>query len=337
MRYHRLRTLPLLLLLTLPWISNSPATPTEGAAARPVDSPPPSTRYPMSYDAGRNLTVLHTGLSTWEYGGASWQPVTTTHVPHLDAGAVMSYDQVRGLSVLAGLRDNYYQETWEYDGLDWTLVTPTVSYVPCVYGAMVADSSRGRLVFFGGMHCAKPGCAYFDFTYEYTGTTWGLVSTAHAPAPRASLGMAYDNARGVTVLFGGANNASGVLSDTWGYDGTDWKLISPTISPPARAAHAMVYDIARGRTVLFGGMAEGEAFGDTWEYDGATWYLTTPSVSPSPRSYPAMAYDAARGVVVLYGGDRPEGGAFNDTWEYDGTTWRLVTWYAVYLPCVSKP
>lgn len=335
MRY-RLWILPLLFLLTLPWISYRPATPTEGATTRPVDSPPPSTRHPMCYDTGRSRTVLYTSASTWEYDGALWQPMTTTLVPHLSMGAVMSYDQVRGLSILTGLRDNYFQETWEYDGLDWTLVTPTLSSPRWIYGAMAADSSRERLVFFGGMYCAKPGCAYFDFTYEYTGTTWVQVPTAHVPAPRASLGMVYDTTRGVTILFGGVNNVS-IFSDTWEYDGADWMPVSPTTSPPARAAHAMVYDTARDRIVLFGGMAGRTALDDTWEYDGTTWYLVTPLASPSPRSYPAMSYDAARGVVVLYGGDKPEGGAFNDTWEYDGTTWRLITWYAFCLPYISKP
>ncbi len=299
-------------------------------------SPPALTRYPMSYDTNRGRVVLYAGLATWEYDGTAWQPVTTTHVPWVDTGAVMAYDQLRGLTVLSGLRNNFYEETWEYDGLDWTPITPTAPYPLRVYGAMVADSGRGRLVFFGGMACAKPACAYFDETYEYTGTTWAPVPTLHAPAPRASLGMAYDSARGVTVLFGGGNSVSGVFSDTWEYDGTDWQPVTPTVSPPARADHAMVYDAGRGVVVLFGGMAEARAFGDTWEYDGVTWRQVMPPLSPTPRNYQAMAYDTARQVVVLYGGDSPAGGAFGDTWEYDGVTWKVIASCSVYLPRLYK-
>lgn len=62
--------------------------------------------------------------------------------------------------------------------------------------------------------------------------------------------MAYDAARGLTVLFGGwtggTNNAQ-----TWEWDGTAWtqRVVS---GPSGRVSHAMAYDAARGVTVLFG-------------------------------------------------------------------------------------
>lgn len=75
--------------------------------------------------------------------------------------------------------------------------------------------------------------------------------------------MAYDRARGVTVLFGGFSG-SNLLNDTWEWDGTTWAQASPTTSPTARVLHAMAYDSTRGVTVLFGG-ADGGLLGDTWE------------------------------------------------------------------------
>src|SRR5688572_17956703 len=44
---------------------------------------------------------------------------------------------------------------------------------------------------------------------------------ASGPSPRAEFGLAYDSAREVTVLFGGANNLSftSVFPDTWEWDG----------------------------------------------------------------------------------------------------------------------
>ena len=75
--------------------------------------------------------------------------------------------------------------------------------------------------------------------------------------------MAYDSARGVTVLFGGAS-LSGVFSDTWEWDGTSWTQLSPAASPPARDAHAMA--TLGSKVVLFGGGNGTTAVNDTWSY-----------------------------------------------------------------------
>ena len=65
--------------------------------------------------------------------------------------------------------------------------------------------------------------------------------------------LAYDNARGRVILFGGFTGPSFSLSDTWEWDGNVWTQRTPATSPPARGDHALAYDSARGRVVLFGG------------------------------------------------------------------------------------
>lgn len=82
--------------------------------------------------------------------------------------------------------------------------------------------------------------------------------------------MAYDTARGVTVLFGG--NGTG---ETWIWDGRTWQERRVT-GPGVRDVHAMAYDAKRQRVVLFGGAGPGgpglfDSFADTWEWDGARW------------------------------------------------------------------
>ena len=124
--------------------------------------------------------------------------------------------------------------------------------------------------------------------------------------------MAYDAARGVTVLFGGHGK-----QDTWEWDGETWverKLDGPV--PSGRSNHAMAYDGSRGVTVLFGG--EGLVSSkDTWEWNGETWVERTPDgPRPSARSSHAMAYDATRGVTVLFAG-LSAAGEMQDTWEWD--------------------
>src|SRR5690606_5722163 len=91
-------------------------------------------------------------------------------------------------------------------------------------------------------------------TWEHNGIAWTPKAIAGPPA-RSDHAMAYDAARGVTVLFGGFDGAAD-SGETWEYDGTAWSLVSIS-GPSARSGHAMVFDSARGVTVLFGGSVSG--------------------------------------------------------------------------------
>jgi hypothetical protein len=156
------------------------------------------------------------------------------------------------------------------------------------------------------------------------------VTPASSPAARAWPGLAFDSARGITVLFGGL--AEGLdQNDTWEWNGTLWTQITETGasgSPPIRQAEAMSYDAARGVTVLFGGYQTGtDAFlNDTWEWNGSVWAQLTENgavTSPSARGA-TMSYDSARQVTVLFGG-QGNGDPQNDTWQWDGARWSLLT------------
>jgi hypothetical protein len=75
--------------------------------------------------------------------------------------------------------------------------------------------------------------------------------------------MAYDDARGVTVLFGGYDGTT-LRDDTWQWDGNAWTQLAVS-GPEPRVAHAMAYDLARQVAVLFGGVTTGVPYlGDTW-------------------------------------------------------------------------
>jgi hypothetical protein len=147
--------------------------------------------------------------------------------------------------------------------------------------------------------------------------------------------MAYDSARGVTVLFGGGLDCSFFspcfFGDTWEWNGTDWTQRFPATSPSARYSHAMAYDSVHGVTVLFGGANEPgySGFSDTWEWNGTTWTQRSPVTSPSARLAHVMAYDAAHGLTVLFGGVDRSGTYVTDTWEWDGANW------AQRIPAIS--
>jgi hypothetical protein len=183
---------------------------------------------------------------------------------------------------------------------------------------MAYDAARGATVLFGG-HYRESGDHYLGDTWEWNGSTWTLRSSSGPPS-RENHALAYDAARGVTVLFGGYyyQNGNNYFGDTWEWNGITW-TIRPNGGPSPRYGHAMSYDGSRGITVLFGGY-NGSLLGDIWESNGDTWTLRSAS-GPSPRRWHAMTYDVARGVSVLFGGNignsnitSPSG----ETWEYRG-------------------
>ena len=160
--------------------------------------------------------------------------------------------------------------------------------------------------------------------------SWTQQNPVDAPSARVHVAMAYDSARGVTVLFGGSTDTSVVNNDTWEWNGTNWTQRTPASVPPPRYDHAMAYDSARGVTVLFGGWIGGTSgYNDTWEWDGTDWTERTSATAPAARAGHAMVYDSARGVIVLFGGYFNPGAytnaTYGDTWEWDGTNWMQRT------------
>lgn len=135
-----------------------------------------------------------------------------------------------------------------------------------------------------------------------------------APSARTGHAMAFDSARGVTVLFGGAASA-----DTWEWNGSLWANVTPAISPPASSSLGMVFDSARGVSVLV------NLEGQTWEWNGAAWTLRHTGLTLTwPADYPlAMAFDSTRSRTVLLA--RPArivGAVPAITMEWDGTSWQ---------------
>src|SRR5262249_3881072 len=120
--------------------------------------------------------------------------------------------------------------------------------------ALAFDMQRGRTGLFGGAWGPPP--PMLTDTCEWGGTSWAPRGPANPPSARDGHALAYDLARGRTVLFGGVISSvlsSVLLADTWEWDGVNWTQRFPAQSPPARAGHALASDVIRNRTVLFGG------------------------------------------------------------------------------------
>jgi hypothetical protein len=142
---------------------------------------------------------------------------------------------------------------------------------------------------------------------------WSQLQTATVPGPRFNHVFVYDIARGVLVLYGGANPIAGTNTDTWEYSGTDW--VQRQVSGPSIGSVNGVYDSARQRSVVLVGNGPNGA--ETWEWDGLSWTQRSLPQEPVPRFDFGMAYDSVRARTVVFGGSNNR----SDTWEYDGNTW----------------
>jgi hypothetical protein len=164
--------------------------------------------------------------------------------------------------------------------------------------------------------------------------SWELKSVSVSPPARAFFSMAFDEARGQIVLFGGfagsdaTSSSSQYFNDTWVWDGSKWEQKTVSAAPAPRFGHAMTYDTAHQQVVLFGGgdmRGSGALYNDTWVWNGSQWTHKSQSVSPSIRTWNAMAYDAARQQVVLFGGFDGIYTCYSDTWTWDGSQWEKKT------------
>jgi hypothetical protein len=95
-------------------------------------------------------------------------------------------------------------------------------------------------VLFGGIGDCGSFCGD---TWTWDGRRWS--KHVSGPPERDFASMAYDAARGVTVLFGGSCDDS-ACGDTWTWDGRQWSQ-QQVSGPPARAGVGMTYDAARRR------------------------------------------------------------------------------------------
>ncbi len=285
-----------------------------------------------AYDVARRRITLvgcsPLGLETWDFDGTTWTAVGVAgNVPGRRYRASVAYDAARGETVLFGglaysdhdpvancnLSPPQPVETWGFDGTSWVL-RHLGDEGRAAVGAY--DSVRDVLVSLESLRgpCGGTGFA----TREWGGGTWKRPAAAPAPSPGAAL--AFDAARGLTVLFG--------QGETWEWNGVAWQQRPTAAHPSPRWDVGMAFDAQRGVTVLFGGFHDVPYltpvhYDDTWEWDGATWRQRAPTNLPPGRRGHAMAFDPVRGRTVLHGGSDGTT-TLADTWEWDGTDWRQV-------------
>ena len=297
--------------------------------AEPWQGVPKRSAAALAHDTRRGRTVMFGGQTDtgttdeqWEWDGNTWQVVPQTLAPAARYGAFLVYDSRRQRLVLFGGRsatNGPLDDTWELSGGQWQQINPAHRPGGEVQ-AMAYDPIRGLVVayeYFSSMIGSR------SRTWTYDGVDWTEVPTPVQLQPRYLPAMAFDNARGVLVLFGGSG---GMFSDTWEFDGA-WQQRNPQVRPPSATGRA-TFDPVRGRVVLEQGEAPGGTVGGWREYDGQLWTPIANLASPAPHFAYPMVFDAERQRLLRIG-------QWGDVWELEPEP--AARWARLGVGCANGP
>jgi hypothetical protein len=315
-----------------------------------------------------------TASSGWTQADGASNGCTTScpSSPPARAAAALAYDQQTSQLVLfggLGPTQDYadFNDTWTWNGTSWTQVddgadpgcgdpaSQCSSSPPLrAVASMAYDPTTDQLVLFGGQGAGSAGT--LNDTWVWNGSVWAQVDDStdagcgastnacpSSPPGRSGAAMAYDQASGQLVLFGGLGDHYGELDDTWTWNGSEWTQVddaddpgctttctSGTSSPVGSVTPVMAYDQASDQLVLFGG--DDYSGNSTWVWSGTTWTqvddagdpgcTNSCSSSPPSRSGGGFDYDPALGALVLFGG--LGSGNLNDTWAWNGSAWSQI-------------
>lgn len=261
-------------------------------------------------------------------GRARWEQAST-NLPPARMGHALFYDPVLAVTIAAGGRPvddagASLSDTWAWDGTSWASMAAGLPRRGFISGAF--DTERGFGLVYGGLDRSARGVEYFADILEQRGHgAWSR--RGGLPGSRSGAGLAYDDARGATILFGGFDG-SHFQDDIWEWNGATWvrrcnSAHCRDMRPSARDSAIFVYDPARRVTLLFGGWGGDQALGETWTWNGSTWSQRLPPVSPSARYGCGAAYDPSTRRILLFGGVT-ERGEVNELWAWDGATWEQL-------------
>lgn len=228
--------------------------------------PDPRNYAGMVYDSQRKRTVLFGGQcygvnprsgtansgyyfsnDTWEWDGQIWVKRNPSNQPPPMQEFGIAYDSNRGCTVIFGgvkyaapgyTTGTISHDVWEWDGTDWTQRfsangPPHARTRP----SMCFDPVRNEVLMLGG-NILSPEPAGFYYTarkqlWAWNGIEWTLRSTLPNGEDTPQIygdrkSFAFDEKRGVAVLFGGFNDSS--QYKVWEWNGTAWSHQLPPTS-----------------------------------------------------------------------------------------------------------
>jgi hypothetical protein len=264
-----------------------------------ASNPSPRTVSQMVWDAPNNVGILFGGLGPFDKG---------TNLQHDSA------------------------ETWLWNGSRWLQRFPATIPPPRAVHSMAWDSTRNRVVMFGGRQSpVEPQLApvFLNDTWVYDNVNWTRIESVENPVVRQTAGIAYDSARDRVILYGGnvlaADDTFTGRYDTWEFDGSQWHQI--IAEGPKVAKPIVAYNPTSNQTYLIGLNDTGTAI-VMYRYAPAdkAWVALTPAKLPTCVNDGHMVYQEHTGRLLFLGGvcalDTPP---LEEGFEFDGTTWTKLT------------
>lgn len=253
---------------------------------------------------------------TWTWTGSRWIQLFPSNHPIGRSAHGMAYDPNHSRVVLFGGRRaatspegniSVLNDTWVWDDGVWHQVdTPNAPEARQLF-AMTYDSTRDRVILFGGSRPTAADASNFEATYdtwEFDGTTWTKIDVATPPQVNFPL-LAYDAQRNQTVLVGGDTS---LVTQMYFYDPAARAWNKKTFAteekfPPCVNDASMVYRATSGTIFLVGGVCSilTNPVDATWLWNGTTW-SEVELFNPSRATAQAIAWDGLRDTVVIYGG-----------------------------------
>ena len=317
----------------------------------PPDTPGPRISHAMAYNPTTGKVYVYGGMDSmgqplddlWAWDGKTWKQIASDVRPPARADSALAYDPARKSLILFGGQQNAYYpydqpmlgDTWEWsESRSWTPLKPTTS-PPQTYGhGMVTDTTRNKILLFGGMSGYNYMWMSTSQIWEWDGskTMWTNRTPAAAaavPNGRMYPVIAYDEGRQRLLFFEGSSwndtlSLSSSNSAFWEWDplSAGWALRDPkdTLANGTGQGLYVAYDSVRRREVVVADLILNNEEA-TWELDasGPTWYVRSQVTTPTIRDNAALTFDSGRGVVVAFGGTL-DGTYTDQTWEYSVTS-----------------
>ncbi len=252
-------------------------------------------------------------------GTAEWNVINAPNAPSPRWSAYGWYSPPnQGLVVFGGWccgRD----DMWLWNGTAWAQLNPSPRPAGRLRGAMAWDAGRNVGVIHGGI--GAPPYPILSDTWEWNGSQWTL-RPAQGPVLHDHA-MAYDEARGRLVLYGGRNAAGVWQNGTWEYDGsTTWELRSNTPSIPPSVAASMTFDRTRGTLIAVPFTQTATAI-PTFEWTGSTWTAVATPLPPYEYATAAWTDPVSGSASFLVYGPPSGGGESSDVvYRLVGSGWQ---------------
>ena len=211
-------------------------------------------------------------------GNDAYSSITADRPPAGDGCAAAYLVRSQGIVVYGG--STTPDDTWLFDGTRsaYTKLSSPTTPGGRVGASLVEDPGGASdagvtdfLLLYGGLHDGVESSGVWLFN----GTSWGELGTTADPAAsatddprplgRAQAAVAFDPARHLLYVFGGARQGA-YLADLWVLElaTTTWHRLALAGGPVGRAGAAVAWDPVLDRMMLFGGRGDAGLLSDGW-------------------------------------------------------------------------